>query len=155
MGKTLAARATAQALVKHDPESLREALLEDVAADWLRGIASAVRGDGAWRGPRYDGGPVVDRPQRWAFRLVAEVAKLVGMPQQQLLLVLEREVGADLKQAKLAVELWRDAQGLTDEGKREVAEEWLSRHHGVPVGALRDAIAAAKRSRVPLAEEVK
>lgn len=147
-------RAPAIALAKRDPDGMRESLIENVAEDWVRGIAEAVRGDGCWERPQWvskDGseiGPIVRKPQRWAFRLVAEVAKMVGMPQGQMLAIIQREVGVDLADAKLAVSVWQDSRTLGEEAKREVAEEFLARHYNLPVGVLRDALQRACGARV-------
>lgn len=94
------------------------------------------------------GQPPYRRPSMRAVEYVFRFARMLDMPGNQVLAIIQREVGVDLADAKLAVSVWQDSRTLGEEAKREVAEEFLARHYNLPVGVLRDALQRACGARV-------
>lgn len=115
----LVARDEALAMAASDPELLRQLVVQEGAPAWVDGMKGALTP----REPCAKCGQT--RYERWAFRLWAQVAKLVGItPQVQALII--QQIGAPVEEARDAVRIMRDIS--TDEDRLEVeARAFLDR----------------------------
>lgn len=101
-------RAMAVAMAAEDPEYLRKHVVEAGAPDWIDGLLDSLK-------PRVFCSECQQTSyERWAFRLWAECAKLVGLPPQVNTLIVQ-QLGVPVDEARAAVGVVRSASADPDE----------------------------------------
>jgi len=126
-------RAQAIALASEEPETLRKYVVQEGAPDFLKGILESLKP----RTPCRECGQV--RHERWAFRLWAEIAKLVGVPQNVQTMIVN-QLGVTISEAQSVVPLAVEARDMTDEERYNLCKQYIRWYESEGPGAGQHAV---------------
>lgn len=131
VGRATAHRAALKALYEKDPVEFREKALARLMPDAIMSLALAVRG-----------APPFRSPQRWALRIVMEIAKWTGA-QHQVSILIQQQLGAPVEEGRSAVRAVRMSRDMSREEKMARCEAYLLAEYRLdPVAASRSPLSS-------------
>lgn len=111
-------RAEAIAAAAEDPEILRRYVVQEGAPVWMTGLISSLKP----RVPCAECGQV--RYERWAYRLWAEIAKLVGIPPNVQVLI-HNQIGMTINEARDVAPLAREARDMSPAERYDICKQYI------------------------------